>query len=201
MSIKSSLKNLVTELGGTSTAKTTAGILGEVAVALGGTGNCKTIESQIDNIVSAKNPLSALVVDTEIAVDEDLLGKVVGDLQEDIAVGNGTITGTVKYVTGYTGFSGESELQSGNYLALHASVPDVSSVVITMTLVNAQITKDPVTLDPDGINIIRVTNKDTQKVIVTATKTGHVPVSQTYTFKGLTLEDEPNGPEPGPEPN
>lgn len=189
MSIKSSLKNLVTELGGTSTAKTTAGILGEVAVALGGSGNSKTIEGQIDNIVNAKNPLSALTVDTEIAVDEDLLGKVVGDLQEDIVIANGAITGTLKYVTGYTGFSGEADLQNGNYLAIHASVPEVSGATITITLVNAVISKEPVTLDPDGLHIIRVTNKDTQKIIVTATKTGHVPVSKTYTFKGLTLTE------------
>ena len=183
MGIKSSLKNLVTELGGSSTAKTLSGILGEIAVALGGSGAGKTVKDQIDNIVSAKNPLSALTVDTTIASDEDLLGKVVSDLQEDIVIGTNTISGTLKYVTGYTGFSGEEELQSGNYLVIHASVPNVSDVTITATL------SYPVTLDPDGLHVLRIKDKDTQKITVTASKEGHVSVSKTYSLKELVCEE------------
>ena len=55
MSIKSSLKNLVTVLGGESTATTVRGILGEISVALGGEDDGKTVAKQIDNIVAAKS--------------------------------------------------------------------------------------------------------------------------------------------------
>ena len=55
MSIKSSLKNLVTVLGGESTATTVRGILGEISVALGGEDDGKTVAKQIDNIVDAKS--------------------------------------------------------------------------------------------------------------------------------------------------
>ena len=185
MSIKSSLRNLVTELGGSSTAKTTAGILGEIAVVLGGSGEGRTIEGQIDNIVAAKNPLSALTIDATIGVSEDLLGKVVGDLQSSIVIGDGTISGTLKYVTGYTGFDeSHEELQSGNFIALHVSVPEVTGVTIQSTL------SYPVTLDADGIIVLRIKDKDSQKITFTATKEGHVPFSKTFTLKGLTCETE-----------
>ena len=42
------------------------------------------------------------------------------DLQKDIVVSNGAISGTLKYVTGYTGFSGDTSEQSGHYLCIHA---------------------------------------------------------------------------------
>lgn len=50
-------------------------------------------------------------------------------------------------------------------------------------------TKGPVTLDPDRIHILLITNKDTQSIKVTATK-GDESVEQTYSLTGLTLESE-----------
>ena len=50
---------------------------------------------------------TALKVDFNIADDEDLLGKVISDLQEDYGVSAGRILATLKYVTDYTGFSGD----------------------------------------------------------------------------------------------
>lgn len=52
-----------------------------------------------------------------IAAGFDLLGKVVADLQKDIAVSAGSVIGTLKYVEDYTGFSSNPEQQQGNYLA------------------------------------------------------------------------------------
>ena len=166
MSIKSSLKNLVIECGGTPTANTISGL--------------------IDQIVDAKNPLSALTVDTTFgAAASDLLGKAATDLQENIVIENGAITGTLKYVTGYTGFSGLESEQSGNYLVLHYSVPDVTGVTIAVQIGS----KAPVTLDPDGIHIILVKETGSKKIMVTATKDGHVPVVKTFDISGIELEE------------
>ena len=55
----------------------------------------------------------------DIAVDYDLLGKVVGDLQKDVAESTSMVTGTLKYVEDYTGFSSKTEEQQGHYLAYH----------------------------------------------------------------------------------
>ena len=125
-----------------------------------------------------------LTGDVNIAADEDLLGKVVGDLQDNIVISGDTISGTLKYVTGYTGFSGNVEEQSGNYLALHFDTNiDVDS--ITVELLNGTV-GHPVTLDSDGIIILRIADKDTQSVRVVATKGDEVTVKK-YSLTGLTL--------------
>lgn len=54
MSVKSELKKLASVYDITPTKKTVRGILGEIAVALGGSGNGKTIAQQIYNIALAK---------------------------------------------------------------------------------------------------------------------------------------------------
>lgn len=114
-----------------------------------------------------------------------MLGKVVSDLQSDVTISNGVISGTLKYVTGYTGFSGNVEEQSGNYLALHFDTNiDVDS--ITVELLNGTV-GHPVTLDSDGLIVLRIADKDTQSVRVVATKGADIAV-ETYSLSGLTLE-------------
>lgn len=104
-----------------------------------------------------------LVTDVLIASDTDLLGKVISDLQSDIVIGENEITGTLKYVTGYTGFSGEPELQSGNFLALHITTND--GAPISVELIGGKY--GPVTLDEDGLIILRIANKE-QRVKITS---------------------------------
>lgn len=58
-----------------------------------------------------------IAVSFDIAADFDLLGKVIADLQKDYGVSVNNILATLKYVTDYTGFSGDPEEQEGNYLA------------------------------------------------------------------------------------
>lgn len=113
-----------------------------------------------------------------------MLGKTVSDLQSNISVSRNAITGTLKYVTGYTGFSGVTEEQSGNYLVLHCASDDADS--ITVEVVGGD--HGPVTLDADGIIILRIKNTS-QKVRVTSTKDGATNV-KTYSLAGLTLEGE-----------
>lgn len=74
MSIKKSLENLVTVLGGTPTEKTVRGLLGEVSVALGGSGDGKSVREQIDNIVAAKGGPSPEPGGDTATVDSGVVG-------------------------------------------------------------------------------------------------------------------------------
>ena len=125
-------------------------------------------------------------VDTDISTSLDLLGKHVDDLQSGITVGDDEITGTVKHVTGYTGFSGDVSEQTGNYLVLHFAVPNVPGVTLTAELVGG--IHGPVTLDTDGILISRISS-NTQKVKITASKTGWASVTKTFALTNLELEE------------
>ena len=124
-----------------------------------------------------------MTVDTNIDAAEDLFGKVISDLQSNVSVGESAITGHLNYVSEYTGFSGDVALQSGNYLALHASVPDVEDVTITVKLTN------PVTLDADGQIVLRIADKDSQTVTVVASKEGYDSVTKVFSLSGLTVDN------------
>lgn len=125
-----------------------------------------------------------MTVDADIAGSVDLFGKSVTDLQENIAVGKSGVTGTLKYVADYSSaFVGDQS--SGNYIALHYSVPNVEGVTLTVEVVNG--TSGPVTLDPDGICISRIADKSTQTLKVVASKTGYESVTKTLSLTGLTL--------------
>ena len=121
-----------------------------------------------------------LSADADVAAAEDLLGKVLADLQADVEIDGENITGTLHYLSDYTGFSGDPELQSGNYICLHFE----SSVPATIT---AAYNDKTVTLTDDGILIVRVADKD-NPLTVTAAYNGQT-VTHTYDLTGLTLEE------------
>ena len=97
--------------------------------------------------------------------------------------GKDTVTGTLKYVTGYTGFSGDEEEQSGNYLVLHATHPTADS--IKAKLHGGK--HGEVTLDSDGILITRITDPAKQTIVFTAVKSG-VTSSVTLSLRDLVLQ-------------
>lgn len=122
--------------------------------------------------------------DTEIGASDDLLGKVVADLQEGVSVSGTNVTGTSKYVTGYTGYSGDAELQEGNYLALHFEATDPSAQ-LSIELVGGATEGNPRPLDEDGYVVFRITSTS-QKPKIHAT-VGDNTVSKEYDLSGLTL--------------
>lgn len=126
----------------------------------------------------------SLSVDADIPAGTDLLGKLVTDLQSDIVLGDGEITGALKYVTDYADFSGDASEQSGNYLVLHSEATDGATVTVELDG-GAQ---KPIALDADGICILRISDT-VQSVRVTASKPGHDSVVKTYALAGLTLEE------------
>lgn len=127
-------------------------------------------------------------MDDEVPDGVSLLGKELDDLQSGVSVGGSDITGTLKYVTGYTGFSGDPAEQQGNYLVLHIDT-DVEGATIQAELIGGK--HGPVTLDSDRTLITRISNKS-QKIKITASKEGYPTVSKTYTLAGLKLEPASN---------
>ena len=124
-------------------------------------------------------------VDTDVDASTDLFGLSVTDLQEGIAINGSEITGTLKYVDDYSSaFSGAEA--SGNYLALHITVPglDPEDYTITVTVTN------PVTLDSDGIVVLRIADKSSQTITVVASADGYDPITKVFSLTGLTCETE-----------
>lgn len=117
----------------------------------------------------------------------DLLGKTVDDLQENVAVGTSAITGTLKYVSDYTGFSGDVSEQSGNYIAVKASLSK-GPTTLTAEIVGG--VHGPVTLDSDGIVVCRITST-AQKIKITATNPLYPTITKEYALTGITLEPAP----------
>lgn len=170
MSIVEQLKKLIASKGGNASGITT---VSEGVKAL-------------TNLENAANPLSALTVDVTIADNYDLLGKYVGDLQDDVVVGTNKITGSLNYIDDYTGFSSDSDEQAGHYLVLHATVPEVDGVTINFKGSTKARTVD---LESDGIVIYRVT--DLSAILTfTASKSGEVSYSRSFTIAGMTLLPE-----------
>lgn len=124
------------------------------------------------------------MVDTDIPQGVDLLGKQLTDLQENIEVGDDAISGTLKYITGWTAFSGDVSEQSGNYIALHIDT-EIPADSITVELTNGTV-GHPVALDEDRTIILRISDKDTQTIEIVA-KAGTATITKEYELTGLTL--------------
>lgn len=83
-------------------------------------------------------------------ISDNLLGKYASDLQKDVTVSANSILGTLKYVTDYTGFSGDPELQEGNYLAIRV-VDNIDADYYTIAFAGR---KDTI-MDPDLTHVQR----------------------------------------------
>ena len=114
-----------------------------------------------------------------------LLGKAVSTLQDDVIVHDKYIKGTLHYVTGYTGFSGDTSEQSGNYLALKFDVSDGATT--TIQLIGMSPVHDPATLDVDKNCVLRIRNKDAQKLKVVTTL-GDDTITKIFSLTGLVCE-------------
>lgn len=134
-----------------------------------------------------------MTVDAESGT-QVVLGKEVSDLQSNVTVDGTAISGTLNYVTDYTQFSSQTELQSGNYLALKFSDIDPTATSVKVGLVPSAIGMDLVEIidDPDKNGVFRITNKDTQKLHV-VTSDGTNEKTQIFDLSGLTLEAQGEG--------
>lgn len=116
-----------------------------------------------------------------------ILGETVSDLQSGVVITNDEIVGTLKYVTDFTQYSTVVEEQSGNYIALKmtSTTPTSETVTTTVELIGGPIV-EPVTLDSNMNTVLRIVDKDLQKIKVTSATDG-VSTVKTYDLSGLTL--------------
>jgi len=126
---------------------------------------------------------AVLKVEPEDPTDT-ILGKLVSSLQNNINVSDTGITGTLKYVTGYTGYSSDPAEQNGNFLALKFSAP--TGATTTIELLGG--TTGVKTLDSDMNAVVRITNKRSQKIKVVSTTSGGDKLTKVLDLSLLTLE-------------
>lgn len=113
----------------------------------------------------------------------DLLGKNCDDLQDNISVTNGTISGKLLHVDDYTGY--DPTYCEGYYLALQVEDADPDAV-ITVEVINGMF--GPATLDSDRMCILKISNTNTQRVKFTYTKD---ETTETKVFSLTTLVLDP----------
>lgn len=109
-------------------------------------------------------------------------GKAVSALQENIIVNDTFFKGTLKYVTGYIGYSEVTEEQSGHYLALKFTTTEGATTKVQIT------GKDAITVGEEGNVVLRVENKNNQKVTITTELDGEV-ITKKFSLAGLVLEN------------
>jgi hypothetical protein len=128
-----------------------------------------------------------LHLDDSVGASDTVLGKTVSDLQSNIAISQnsngGTVGGNSKYVTGYTGYSNNVSLQSGNYLAAKVIAPDIDNVTVTVTGAGAVPSGNN-----DGVYVFRITDTSTDAITITASATGYDTVTKVYSLSNLELE-------------
>ena len=107
-------------------------------------------------------------------------------MQSGVSVENHEISGTLHYVTGYTGFSGEAELQEGHYLALKIDTEDENDT-ITVELVGGTV-GHPVELDSDRNIVLHLGDIRKQRVRVVTTH-NNVSTTETFYLNQLVLEE------------
>ena len=129
-------------------------------------------------------------VDTNVGATTNLFGKTVGELQENVVISTNSIAGHFFYQgedDPYTGFwPSNPEMQLGNFIAIHCNVPDMS---VSQYSISVKIT-DPVTLDPDGIFVGRIADKNSQTITVVASDGVHEDVTKVYSLSSLTCDSE-----------
>ena len=163
--------------------------LKEIIIAHGGTPDANTIPGLLHDLAVTENPLINLVVNACTDTDTLMGEEKASDLQEDVEIKGTKIFGFLKYVTGYNAYTTSPELNHGNYIALHAEVPDVNGVTISVTMSRTA------ELDSDGNVVARVEDKDTQTITFTASKEGYASVSKTFSLKNLVCEEVPENDE------
>ena len=106
-------------------------------------------------------------------------GKTGAQLQSNVYVHDDAVQGNLKYVTGYTGFSGDTAEQEGNYIALDVTKPSGS----TLVGIYGGAEKD---FGTDTNIVIRMVDKH-KKLTLRCTTTDGIVVERELDFTGLKL--------------
>lgn len=146
----------------------------------GKTSNAGTIQDAIQKKDSDEY-IAGFALDTTIAADYDLLGKVVSDLQKDVVIGDEFIKGTLHYIEDWEAFGDDNN--DGWFIAVHVTLDED-----TAALPGLSVKINGAELDPsDYIFIGHVKNQEGH-INLTVGATDKTPVTKTYTLKYLTYE-------------
>lgn len=116
-----------------------------------------TIDVVVDGVTTPKLINSNIM--TIHALSENILGKPVSDLISDNinVLASGTVTGTLKYVTGFTGFSSNVTEQNGYYFPLKLTQTGTKMTIKA----NGETRTDKTDIPFDSEILLKVANKDT----------------------------------------
>ena len=136
-------------------------------------------------------PFSAIAVEAKVAATFEVApctsttvaDTPVSDLQSDIQINVNSIQGTLKYYDDESS-SLVQTYGAGNFIALSWEAPVGTSLVVGL---EPSYGSSPVTINEDMESVHYITNKNTQKLVVEATKSG-VTLKKTYSLKSLRLE-------------
>lgn len=165
-------------------------IVRKMSACFGGDSNGPAIVDAVRHYaatVEVQGTLRGLTLDADISEETDLLGKTVNELQTGARVDGDLIVATSLYAEDYTGFSNDPEEQEGNYIVVHAEVPDVEGVTIKVTIKKEGSVKT-VTLDEDGILVFLIKNpkhKNKISLTFTASAEGYADYSRTYLLNAV----------------
>ena len=116
-----------------------------------------------------------------------MFGTLVSDMQDNVSVSNGKITGTLKYMD-----SGDlvTTWGEGYFLALKFTDLDENATSVKVGLDPSQGSGlVEIINDPDKNGAFKITNKDVQKYKVVSTGEGYSDRVQTFDLSELVLED------------
>ena len=127
----------------------------------------------------------AMVLGVEAEDDTTVVfGKAAGTVQSGVVVNDNFIQGHLNYITGWSAYSpGDVEKQNGNYLVLKFVATDGATT--TVELVGG--IDGPVALDSDMNAVIRITDKNNQKIKVVTTLAGDT-ITKVYSLSALTVD-------------
>lgn len=130
------------------------------------------------------------ITDTGVQAEKGtvtLFGTKVSNMQSGVVVADGTITGTLKFISGGLAASGPLA-GDGNFLALKF-INNSDATSIKVGLVPSLSNMDLVELDDDMNGVFKITGSLNQKFKVVTTK-GDISKTQTFDLSTLTLETE-----------
>lgn len=130
--------------------------------------------------------MTAPAAQAEAGGSNKLFGVKVSDMQSDIAISGGAITGTLKYLSGSNAIT--DVWGEGNFICLKFPDADIENSTVKVGL-EPSAGSGLVDLDPDKNGVFKITDKLSQKFVVQITKDGETVV-QRYDLSGLTCETE-----------
>lgn len=130
--------------------------------------------------------MTAPAAQAEAGGSNKLFGVKVSDMQSDIAISGGAITGTLKYLSGSNAIT--DVWGEGNFICLKFPDADIENSTVRVGLDPSQ-GSGLVELDPDKNGVFKITDKLRQKFCVEMTVNGETVV-QRYDLSGLTCETE-----------